>query len=221
MAGGDFDGDLNQVSFNPHLVQFLKKTQAAVGAVNMQNYLNTVALNAAWNSPAPEWDGPNRPRQYQNHCSKASTIGLRGIVCAKAERAGNMVLQNPSQLSWDNFFKFAIVSQRATDAPKKYAITSVLQVTKELIGQVRLGERHTDVAREQMTIPIPALVHKRPDLLFQNYEELLLQHFGPGRLGQVLLPRPGPVILGAQAGKDLRHALITGRPRGSVTTSPL
>ena len=35
------------------------------------------------------------------------------------------------------------------------------------------------------------------------------------------LPRPGPVILGAQAGKDLRHALIMGRTRGSVTTSPL
>ena len=133
LAGGDFDGDLNMVSFDKDLVNFLERTQAAVDENPTAPIRKELEADEAWEKvPKTFPAGGDRCLLYAQYCAKVKTVCLRGRVCAMAERACFLFLREPTAESLHYFMRFASLAHMAMDAPKKYTVEAVLDFAKKM-----------------------------------------------------------------------------------------
>ncbi|CAJ1364531.1 unnamed protein product, partial [Effrenium voratum] len=108
LLAGDMDGDNDEVSFHPLLVEFLELTQPDVDAVPWEDYKTSVL--AGLEQGQTEWVGVKSREQYLAHAVKLNMANLRGEVAALSERVTGVALASPTPENIDYALKFAVLA---------------------------------------------------------------------------------------------------------------
>ena len=215
MAGGDFDGDLNMVSWDPLLVDFLHETNGAVSSCNISLIEANMKLmfSESGESIWKRAEGTlGRSTEYVQYVLEVPTPQLRGVTCAYSERAAHRAFlerNNPEQreatLKWA--LRLGVLSHMAMDAPKTFS-------SKAVMAALRYSLRKAGITRamERSTVAVTPLleagfyVDSRAPENSVSVMEFLTGKLDGIDLGRVWLPNDS-VCLSGDAGEAMAEAL--------------
>ena len=234
MAGGDYDGDLNMVSFHVDLVALVKETEADIWRLPLEAIDQDVkgelakeeAALAAEEDEKAEQGQISRRRElqaafaagekataYLQYCVWLPTPRLRGWACSQAERFAQIALKKPAASHWNSFFTAALTGHKAMDVPKHYRAESLVATMKRLVsdgGVKRSMARSTKAVcdgAQGLRLIFPSL---RRHNTFEAVTEWLDEQ-GLAPYGAVWLPHT-EVVLGEEAADRVLEILRT-RPK--------
>ena len=221
MAGGDLDGDFNCVSFCHQLTALVAATEVSVRALNLQPFEDEVTgmLQPVLN-PFSARDLSARFAEYRDHSVQLKTMNVKGLVCAMAERAAHPAIRSPDALTDGSLhasLRFACLSHKAMDVPKKYRADDVYSAGRAMLSGLQLARRKVGgktkrpsrstafTARQLRVTGLPAARRCR---IFDAYAPTLDSHRVGMSLGQVWLPLER-IVLGREAGRLVMHHLLS------------
>ena len=221
MAGGDLDGDFNCVTFYSKMVSLVQATEAAVRAIAIADFEHEVAaLLTPTFSEFSSTDLHARYDEYQRHSFGLKTMNVKGLVCAMAERAAHPALRATNALkdgSLHSSIRFACLSHKAMDVPKKYKAQDVFDAGKTMLadlqqpsryvrGKAKRPLRSTATTRRQLRLS-PAATRLSKTRAFGHFESILRDCLLEVPLGQVWLA-PDQIVLGREAGRLVMEHLL-------------
>ena len=224
LAGGDFDGDLNMISFDQRLLELVQDTAEPVEAVDVEALEKEVVgmIKAAVDSmPVADeeqqreqlfkaGDPASRFQLYKDFCISLPTLRLRGRCCALAERHARCALQDPSPANLHRYFLASMTAHKAMDVPKKYmghAVVAVMQGLSAAGNITQKTPRSTKAlskGAKGLSIVLPEL---RRHNTFESSQKWLEDMLGGRTLGAVWLTRRN-TVLGLRAGLRIRRILL-------------
>lgn len=233
MAGGDLDGDLNQVCFSAALVDVVRRTQEAVEAVAAWDLEASVLSAVVPNAGTHLTTGRPKDRAAEHHSYGQSlpTGYVRGRVCACCERAAEPAIASEDPIkdgSLVTTLRLAVVAHKSLDCPKKYTQEQILGLAAQELKALRPTRRSRLPARATAAQSAELSVEPfrgHAGRVFEAFPELFDPATWEGWIGQIWMPLSDPV-LGEGAGVALGWAMRQSSPsrkayRRSVETCPL
>eukprot|EP00435_Cladocopium_sp_Y103_P067199 s214_g29.t1 len=156
-AGGDFDGDLNMLSFHPTLMWLVLETMEEVSQFNIENMeeevkAELVALQKKREEDIKEQQAEDlaalfqaaEPRRkadiYLKHTLRLPAPKLRGWACAMAERLNFKSVQSRQQEDTAIFSRAALCAHKAMDGPKHYLAHTVVKMMNSIVTTAGIAE---------------------------------------------------------------------------------
>ena len=176
LSGGDSDGDEVFVTLNENVVGFLDLTDAAVGALDLQVARQAVN-DLEVEERKPFWRPGDGTNDYLRHLFTVSTINVRGLATAPAEKCQQALLEEPhNEALRELMLRVAFLCHAAYDCPKKYSGAYVLAAMRKQLNLTKVSARqhHRSTwasAWEMASSGLPAYTRKPWELT-----NLLLHH---------------------------------------------
>ena len=237
MAGGDYDGDHDFVTFDERLHAIVKKTEVDVRSLPLAEAAHEIDMQVPVYSS--EWSthiAAEREIAFKSYALNLNTFSQRGQACRKAEQATHKAITLPGAREKGYVIaahKTALAAHKMLDAPKKHRQTDVMQALQAQMAPLALKRRYegTDTKAHNSKQPrrsFPPLTSteglsdmmrvKLPTSRRRAYElhAHLLDNV-PYARGQVWLPSP-TLRLGREAGAKIMSTILQrsfhiGKPR--------